>query len=102
MSNNAKVAAEDRDPSYYESAIRYNEELAKFAADLAPTIEHEEPRRWCLSVAKQHRFHANRHKKALDKLRAKLKSADRAPSADGPTSIADEQAAYAAPQEAGV
>lgn len=57
-----------KDRSYHESAIQYNEELAEFAEGLAERIEHEEVARWSRSVAKQHRFHAGRHKKALQKL----------------------------------
>lgn len=60
-----------KNEAYHESAIKYNEGLAKAAEELAPTIEHEEPRRWCIAVGKQHRFHAKRHKSALEKLRNK-------------------------------
>jgi hypothetical protein len=59
-----------KDASYHESAIRYNEEIAKFAEDLEPTLEHDEVKRWSRAVAKQHRFHAGRHKKALNKLQS--------------------------------
>lgn len=61
-----------KDESYHQSAILYNEELATFADDLAGKIESEEVARWSRSVAKQHRFHAGRHKKALDKIRKSL------------------------------
>jgi rubrerythrin len=54
--------------AYHESAIEYNEGLADAAENLAPTLKDEEVRKWCTSVAKQHRFHAGRHQKALDKL----------------------------------
>lgn len=64
-----------KDQSYHESAIRYNEGLAEFAETLAPTLEHEEVRRWCTAVGKQHRFHAKRHRSALNKILLKLPSA---------------------------
>lgn len=57
-----------KDAAYHESAIRYNQEIAQFAEDLAPTLEDEEVQRWSRAVAKQHRFHEGRHKKALSKL----------------------------------
>ena len=57
-----------KDQTYHESAIKYNEGLAEFAENLAPTLEHEEVRRWCVAVGKQHRFHAKRHRSALNKL----------------------------------
>jgi len=57
-----------KDQSYHESAILYNEELAEFAENLAPTLEHAEVQKWCTAVGKQHRFHAKRHRSALNKL----------------------------------
>jgi hypothetical protein len=57
-----------KDQTYHESAIKYNEGLAEFAETLAPTLEHEEVRKWCTAVGKQHRFHAKRHRSALNKL----------------------------------
>lgn len=57
-----------KDASYHRSAIQYNEELAEFAEELSGRLEHEEVARWARSVAKQHRFHAGRHKRALSKL----------------------------------
>ena len=60
-----------KDQTYYESAIAYNEGLAEFAENLVPTLEHEEVKRWCTAVGKQHRFHAKRHRAALVKLLSK-------------------------------
>jgi len=57
-----------KDRSYHESAVRYNEGLYEFATELAESIEHPEPKRWCLAVAKQHKFHLGRHQRALRKL----------------------------------
>lgn len=56
-----------KDQSYHESAIAYNEGLAEFAENLVPRLEHEEVKRWCTAVGKQHRFHAKRHRSALEK-----------------------------------
>lgn len=56
-----------KDRSYHEAAIQYNEEIEEFANELATRLEHEEVSRWARSVAKQHHFHAGRHKKALAK-----------------------------------
>jgi hypothetical protein len=57
-----------KDQAYHESAIAYNEGLAEFAENLVPTLEHDEVKRWCTAVGKQHRFHAKRHRNALNKL----------------------------------
>lgn len=60
-----------KDQAYHEAAIKYNEGLAEFAETLAPTLGHEEIRRWCTAVGNQHRFHAKRHQSALNKILAK-------------------------------
>lgn len=57
-----------KDQAYHQAAIKYNEGLAEYAETLAPTLEHEEVRKWCTAVGKQHRFHAKRHRLALNKL----------------------------------
>lgn len=57
-----------KDRNYHEAAVQYNEELAIFAEKLADKLKNDEIRRWCLSVAKQHRFHAGRHHRALNKM----------------------------------
>ena len=64
-----------RNPAYHQSAIIYNERLAEAAEELAPTIEDEEVRKSCTSVGKQHRFHAKRHRSALNKLLTKQEAA---------------------------
>lgn len=56
--------------AYHEAAIIYNEVLAKSAEELAPTLEHDEVRKWCTAVGKQHRHHAKRHRLALKKFLA--------------------------------
>lgn len=60
-----------KDASYHKAAIQYNEELASFAADLSKKVDHDEVSKWCMSVSRQHEFHAGRHKKALAKLENK-------------------------------
>lgn len=57
-----------KDQAYHEAAIKYNEGLAEFAENLAPTLNHEEVQKWCVAVGKQHRFHAKRHQSALNKI----------------------------------
>ncbi len=54
--------------TYHRSAILYNEELAARAEALVEEVEDPEVKKWCTSVGKQHRFHAKRHKSALEKL----------------------------------
>lgn len=68
MLKNKKVV---KDESYHESAVRYNEELQKFAEKLAEETEHPEIKRWCLAVMRQHKYHRGRHLKALSQLREK-------------------------------
>lgn len=57
-----------KDEAYHKAAVKYNEGFAEYAETLAPTLEHEEVRKWCIAVGKQHRFHAKRHRSALNKL----------------------------------
>lgn len=70
-------------PAYHEAAIQYNEGLAEAAEDLAPSIEHDEVKKWCVSVGKQHRFHAKRHRSALNKLLVKQEAPPVETIADG-------------------
>jgi len=57
-----------KDRTYHQSAIEYNDAFVEFAEKIAETVEHPEVRRWCRGIAKQHKFHAGRHRKALEKL----------------------------------
>lgn len=57
-----------KDRVYHESAIIYNKELAEHAEELTSRIKDPTVRKWCQSVAKQHRFHEGRHTRALEKL----------------------------------
>jgi hypothetical protein len=66
-----------KNQAYHEACIEYNEGIADAAEKLAPTLGHEEPQRWCRSVAKQHRFHAKRHQSALDKLKAQAEDPEK-------------------------
>lgn len=68
-----------KDASYHKAAIKYNEELAVFAANLSKEVEHEEVSKWCMSVSRQHEFHAGRHQKALDKLENKKQKLEKKP-----------------------
>lgn len=60
-----------KDASYHKAAIKYNESLAEAASKLAETLEHEVIKRWCRGVARQHRFHAMKHKKLLNRMENK-------------------------------
>ena len=60
----------EKDATYHSSAVQYNEGLAEAAEALAKTLKHPEIKKWCVSVGKQHRFHAKRHKSALAKIKA--------------------------------
>lgn len=64
-----------KDALYHEAAIQYNDELSKFASNLAERLENEEVARWSRAVAKQHKFHSGRHQKALNKLKNQEKGA---------------------------
>lgn len=57
-----------KDLAYHKAVVHYNEELAAAAEKLAEEIEHETVKKWCVSVGKQHRAHAKRHQKAIDRL----------------------------------
>ena len=88
----------EKDRSYHESAVMYNEGLAAFAEELSEKIEHAEIRKWCKHVGKQHRFHARRHQLALEKIEA----ASRPKKAKGEKAsaiIVDEQREFAEKQE---
>lgn len=94
-----------KDTVYHESAIQYNDEIAEFTDELAERIDHPEVARWSRAVAKQHRFHSGRHKKALSKLNTSDDST--ADTEDGgedqaldapPSSVAEQQEEYASRQ----
>ena len=72
-----------KDRSYHESAIVYNEGLAIAAEELTDKVEHPDPKKWVVAVAKQHRFHEKRHRAALEKLIRR----ERDESADGKTDL---------------
>jgi len=72
-----------KDQAYHKAAILYNEGLAEFAENLAKTLGHPEVQKWCVAVGKQHRFHAKRHRSALNKLLLKQTAAPVEALADG-------------------
>lgn len=84
-----------KDATYHKAAIQYNEELATFAEDLSKRLEHEEVARWSRAVAKQHAFHAGRHKKALKKVESGEAAEATTPESDD---ISKQQAEFAAEQ----
>lgn len=56
-----------QDASHYECAVRYNEILAIQAESLALTLEDPVVAGWARSVAKQHRYHEQRHRRSLER-----------------------------------
>lgn len=93
-----------KDAVYHESAIQYNDEIAEFTDELAERIADPEVSRWSRAVAKQHRFHSGRHKKALSKLSSsdeetvETEDGGEDQALDTPKSISEEQADYASRQ----
>jgi hypothetical protein len=55
--------------TYHSSAILYNEMLAEGAREAAEKVEHPVVKGWCTGIANQHDFHAERHRRALEKLK---------------------------------
>lgn len=53
---------------YHEDVIKYNEILAKSAAEAEAAVENETVKKWCVGIRKQHEAHANRHKRRLNAL----------------------------------
>lgn len=99
-----------KDASYHEAAIKYNEELADFAQELSGRLENEEVSKWSRAVSKQHKWHAGRHKRALAKILNRGKGAventedggeDQALDVDGSKSVSEQQAEFAATQKEG-
>lgn len=91
-----------KDAWYHQAAITYNEELAEHAEELSSRLNHPVISKWCDSVAKQHRFHLSRHRKALAKLE-RMQDGSTVETEDGgedlvisEKTIADEQAEFAA------
>lgn len=58
--------------TYHSSAVLYNEMLEERAREAAEKVEHPVVKKWCISIANQHEFHANRHRRALAKLERKI------------------------------
>lgn len=61
-----------KDVTYHRSAVLYNETVAECAEALVDKVEDPEVKKWCTSVAKQHRFHEKRHQAAVDKIESDL------------------------------
>ena len=80
--------------SYHESAIQYNEQLALEAEKQEQLVEHSEVKKWCRSVARQHRFHEKRHRSALAKM-LKVQAAAEAGELTELEIVADQQAQIA-------
>lgn len=94
MPNDSYIRARD--------GVHYNRTVAEAAEAVAEEIEHPEIKAWATSVGKQHRFHEQRFQGTLDRLDKKQdeSSEESAVETPGEESIADQQAAFAAEQEA--
>lgn len=94
MDNDSYIRARD--------GVRYNRTIAEAAEAVAADIEHPEIQAWATSVGKQHRFHEQRFQGTLDRLEKKQASEPEgtAVETEQTRSIAEEQAAFAAQQEA--
>jgi hypothetical protein len=92
-----------KDASYHKAAIRYNEELAVFAENLAKKLDNDEIKRWARSVSRQHKLHAGHHRKALKRLknsfRGRKNQEEKNLTEETPKSIEQEQADFAARME---
>lgn len=66
-----------KDENYHLSAILYNERIAGCAEELAEEVLNPVVQKWCRAVANQHRFHENRHRAALKKLRKRTAEAEK-------------------------
>ena len=62
--------------TYHSSAILYNYLLAEAARNAAEAVEHPVVKGWCVGIAKQHEFHAKRHRASLAKLESKNASTE--------------------------
>lgn len=97
---------------YHESAVLYNEEFVEFSNNLADRVEDPEIKRWCRAIAKQHEYHADRHKRALRKMEREEKKGGKykpnrprgsksAPTQDqNEKTVIEDQAEFAARMEA--
>ena len=62
--------------TYHSSAVLYNELLAEAARDAAGKVDDPVVKKWCEGIAKQHDFHAERHRASQEKLERKNDSTD--------------------------
>lgn len=53
---------------YEQDAVLYNEVMAEAAEQLTDRVEHPTIKKWVVGIGKQHRAHASRHQKKLDRL----------------------------------
>jgi hypothetical protein len=87
---------------YHASAVQYNEALAIAAEEQASSVQDPVVKKWCTSIAKQHRFHLKRHRAALAKIQgeARVLTPEEMPAQTHEKSVAEEQAEFAAQQQA--
>lgn len=83
----------------HRDAVRYNQVIAEAAEGLLEELESEEIIKWVTGVARQHRFHENRHRSALAKLEQKQEQQEQTDTPAEEKSIQEQQAEFAAEQE---
>lgn len=66
----------EKTETYHESAIQYNDYLAKAAGEVAELVEDKTVAKWCRSIQKQHEFHSHQHELALQRMREKALNTD--------------------------
>lgn len=57
-----------KDLAYHEAVVDYNQRFADFAEGVVDSIEEPTVKKWCASIARQHRVHERRHQRILDRL----------------------------------
>ena len=62
---------QDADLQYHLEAVKYNEEMMKFAKKLVREVKHPTVRGWVWSIADQHKDHLIRHRREVTKIRRK-------------------------------
>lgn len=56
---------QEKDVQYHRDAIRYNNLMADAAYKVAKEVKTKQIQHWARSIARQHREHAKKHRKAL-------------------------------------
>lgn len=57
-----------KDLAYHEAVVDYNQQFAEFAEQVVDSIEEPTVKKWCASIARQHRVHERRHRRIVERL----------------------------------